>query len=149
MWPNVEINKAQLFPKVAQKVFLKSGVFKNPKKSPYIWANFKRKFDTWILKNVQSGHTGLTNTTMGNCCNPKEEPNEKLPKYFMKKKPKMYFFTCQILPGQDAVGVTTAGCFVGLWTGIERVAADAALALHRPELVLQVHRDRSRDVKRS
>ena len=81
-----------------------------------------------ILKNVQSGHTGLTNTTMGNCCNPKEEPNEKLPKYFTKKKPKMYFFTCQILPGQDAVGVTTAGCFVGLWTGIERVAADATLA---------------------
>ena len=36
--------------KVATAVFLKSDVFKKPKKSPYDWATLKRKFETKIFQ---------------------------------------------------------------------------------------------------
>lgn len=36
-------------------------VFKTPKKSLYLWANFNRNFDTKNFQKAQSGHNGITN----------------------------------------------------------------------------------------
>ena len=63
VWPDVEIKIGPEFSKRCQKsrhrwFYLKRDVFKEPKRSPYIWAIVKRNFGhKEFLKIAQSGHT--------------------------------------------------------------------------------------------